>query len=129
MSTTINPLPALGKTITVTTGSNVLIYGPNAATPLVDTPSNGKTWIFQNLDANNHVLIRFSLTTIGSNLTATDSIRINPNTALTLEVGPEGYRMDANQNTFYLYARADTGDISMNVVQIMSVGFLQGNGL
>jgi hypothetical protein len=129
LTTTINPLPALGRTITVTTGSNVLIYGPNAASPLVDTPSNGKTWIFQNLDANNFVLLQFSLTVVGSNITATDSIRINPNTALTMEVGPEGYRMDANQNKFYLYARADTGNVSMNVVQIMSIGFLQGSGL
>jgi hypothetical protein len=128
MATTINPLPATGKTITVTTGSNVLVYGPNAASPLVNTPSNGKTWIFQNLDSNNFLFLQFSLTTIGSNLTATDSIRVNPNTALTIEVGPEGYRMDPNQNTFYLYARADSGNVSMNVVQVMASGFLRGFG-
>jgi hypothetical protein len=109
-------LPAEGSTESVTTASKVLLFGPDGASPLINVPVNAKTWVFQNLDATNFVLLKFSTSTIVGNLSAADSIRLNAGTALTMDVLDLGVKGNPNITTYYLYAQADTADVSMNVI-------------
>jgi hypothetical protein len=120
---TIASLPALGDNITVTQAAKVLLFGPNAATPLLTLPINTKTLIIQNLDSTNFIYVRFTLSALAGNLT--DGIRINPNTALTLDIGVIGFRMDPDVSGFYCYAQADTADVACNIVRVNQTGAIR----
>jgi len=117
------PVPALGDNVTITTASNVLLFGPNAAAPALTLPTNTKTLIIQNLDGTNFIYVQFRLTATAANLT--DGIRINPNTALTLDIGVIGQRMDPDVSGFYCYARADTANVASNIVRVNTIGSIR----
>jgi len=120
---TIASLPALGDNVTVTQAAKVLLFGPNAAAPLLTLPINTKTLIIQNLDSANFIYVRFTLAALGGNLT--DGIRINPNTALTLDIGVIGQLMDPDVSVFYCYAQADTADVACNIVRVNQTGAIR----
>lgn len=118
-----NPLPALGDNVTVTTAANKLLFGPNAASPALTLPTNTRIIIIQNLDSTNFIYVQFRLDATGANLT--DGIRINANTALTLDVGVIGKRLDPDVSVFYCYARADTADVASNIIRVNTIGSIR----
>lgn len=121
----VEALTFTGTTVATSTTAQVL-FGPDAAAPLVALPANAKTIIFLNLDATDAVYIRMFSAIQGATptLTANDSITVPASAALTLDVGTAGQRSDPYVTGQTTYIQAVAGTPSVSVTLVMGAGSL-----
>ena len=114
-----------GKSVTTSTTAQVL-FGPDATAPLISLPSNAKTITFTNLDPVNDVYIQVFSSQPGAvpTLTILDSVVVQANTTLPLDVGPAGQRGDVYATGQTVYIQAASGTPLVNVVLLMCAGSL-----
>ena len=121
----VDALTFTGKTVATSTTAQVL-FGPDAAAPLISLPANAKTIIFLNLDATDAIYIQMFSATQGPppTLTLADSIVVPAGAAFTLDVGPVGQRSDPYVTGQTTYIQAAAGTPNVNVTLVMSAGSL-----